>query len=80
MQVKKKQSDPDVEQQIASKLGKEYIKGVHYHSAYLTSLQSTSHEISSWMNHKLEPRLPGEISATSDMKMIPLEWQKVKRN
>ena len=80
MQVKKKQSDPDVEQQIASKLGKEYIKGVHYHSAYLTSLQSTSHEISSWMNHKLEPRLPGEISATSDTKMIPLEWQKVKRN
>ena len=67
MQVKKKQSDPDVEQQIASKLGKEYIKGVYCHPAYLTYLKSTSCETPGWMKHKQESRLPGEISIASDM-------------
>ena len=53
------------------KLGKEYIKAVFCHSAYLTSMQSTSCEILGWMKHKLELRLPGEISITSDMQMTP---------
>ena len=50
-----------MEQQIGSKLGKQYIKAVYCHPAYLTSLQSTSCEMPGWMKHKLEPRLPGEI-------------------
>ena len=57
--------------QTGSKLGKEYIKAVYGHPAYLTSMQSTSFEIPGWMSHKLESRLPGEISTTSDMQMIP---------
>ena len=55
-----------IEQQTGYKLGKEYIKAVFCHSAYLTSMQSTSCEILGWMNHKLKSRLPGEISTTSD--------------
>ena len=74
------QFEPDMEQWTGSKLGKEYIKAVYYHLAYLTSMQSTSCEMSGWMNHKLESRLPGKISITSYMQMIPLEWQEVKRN
>ena len=54
MQDKKQQLEPDVEQQTASKLGKEYIKAVYCHPAYLTSMQSTSWEMLGWMNHKLE--------------------------
>ena len=61
-------------------IGKEYIKAVYCHPAYLTSMQSTSWETLGWMKHKLEPRLPGEESITSDMQMIPPLWQKVKRN
>ena len=60
-----------MEQQTGSKLGKEYIKAVYYHPAYLTSMQSTSSETPDWMKHKLESRLPGEISITSDMQMTP---------
>ena len=71
MQVKKQQLEPDMEQQTGSKLGKEYIKAVYYHPAYLTYMQSTSYEMPSWMKHKLESRLQGEISITSDMQMIP---------
>ena len=56
----------------SSKLGKEYIKAVYCYSAYLTYLQSTSCEIPGWMNHKVESRLPGEISTTSNMQMITL--------
>ena len=67
MQVKKQKLEPDMEQQTDSKLGKEYIKDVHCHSTYLTYIQSTSCEMSGWMNHKLESRLLGEISITSDM-------------
>ena len=71
MQVKKQQLELDVEQQIASKLEKEYVKAVYYHPAYLTYMQSTSCEMLGWMNHKLESRLPREISITSDMQMTP---------
>ena len=60
--------------------GKEYVKGVYCHPAYLTSMQSTLWETLDWKKHKLESRLPGEISITSDMQMIPPLWQKVKRN
>ena len=59
---------------------KQYVKAVYCHPAYLTSMQSTSCEMLAWMKHKLESRLPGEISITSDMQMIPSLWQKVKRN
>ena len=61
-----------MEQQIASKLGKEYIKAVYCHPAHITSMQSTSCEMPGWMNHKLESKLPGEISTTSGIQMIPL--------
>ena len=61
-----------VEHRTGSKFGKEYIKAVYCHPAYLTSLQNISREIPGWMKHKLESRLPGEISITSDMQMIPL--------
>ena len=71
MLVKKQQLEPDMEQQTGSKLGKEYIKAVYYHPAYLTYMQSTSCEKLGWMNHKLESRLIGEMSITSDMQMTP---------
>ena len=71
MQVKKQQLEVDLEQQI-SKLGKEYIKAVYCHPAYLTYTLSTSCEMMGWMKHKLESRLPGEISITSDIQMTPL--------
>ena len=72
MEVKKQQLEPDMEQQTGSKLEKEYIKATYCHPAYLTSMQSTSWEMLGWMNHNLELRLLGEISATSDVQMIPL--------
>ena len=56
----------------SSKLGKEYVKAVYCHPTYLTYMQSTSCEMPGWMMHKLESRLPREISTTSDMQMIPL--------
>ena len=80
MQVKKQQLTLDMEQQTGSKSGKEYIKAVYCHPAYLTYMQSTSLEMPAWMKHKLESRLPGEISITSDMQMTPPLWQKVKTN
>ena len=80
MQVRKQQLELDMEQQTGSKLGKEYVKAVYCHPAYLTYMQSTSCEMPGGMNHKLESRLPGEISITSDMQMTPPLWQKVKRN
>ena len=79
MQVKKQQLGPDMEQWTGSKLGKEYDKDVYCHPAYLTYMQSTSCEMLSWMKHKLESRLPGEISITSDMQMILPLWQKARR-
>ena len=78
--VKKQQLELDMEQQTGSKLGNEYVKAVYCHPAYLTYMQSTSLEMVVWLKHKLESRLPGEISITSDMQMIPPLWQKVKRN
>ena len=71
MQVKKQQLELDMEQWIGSKLGKEYIKAVYCHPGYLTYMQSTSCEMLGWINHKLESRLPGEISITSDTQMTP---------
>ena len=61
----------DMGQQIGSKLGKEYVKTVHCHPAYLTYMQSPSSEMPGWMKHKLELRFLGEISITSDMQMTP---------
>ena len=80
MQVKKQQLELDMEQQTGSKLGKEYVKAVYCYAAYLIYMQSTSWEMLGWMKHKLESRLPGEISITSDMQMTPPLWQKVKKN
>ena len=71
MQVKKQQLEPDMEKQTGSKLGKEYAKAVYCHPAYLTSMQSTSCEMLSWIKNKLESRLLGEISITSDMQVTP---------
>ena len=64
--VKKQQLEMDMEQQIGFKLGKEYVKALYCHPAYLTYVQSTSCKMLDWMKHKLESRLPGEISMTSD--------------
>ena len=80
MQVKNQQLEPYMEQQIGSKLGKEYVKAVYHQPAYLTYMQSTSCEMLGWMKHKLVSRLLGEISITSYMHMTPLLWQKVKKN
>ena len=79
-QVKKQQLELDMEQQTGSKLGKEYTKAVYCHPAYLTSMQSTSWEMLGWMKHKLESRLLGEMSVTSDNQMTPPLWQNVKEN
>ena len=83
MQVEKQQLEQDMEQQTGSKSGKEYIvtmeyivKAVYCHPAYLIYMQNTSWEMLGWMKHKLESRLPGEISITSDMQMGI--WQKSK--
>ena len=67
-----------MEQQIGSKLGKEYMEAVYCHPAYLKYMQSTSFKMLGWMNHKLESRLLGGISVTSDMQMTPPSWKKVK--
>ena len=71
MQVKKQQLELDMEQQTGSKSGREYVKAVYCHPAYLTYMQNTSCEMLGWMKHKLESRLLGEISITSDKQMIP---------
>ena len=80
MQVKKQQLELDMEKQTDSELGKELIKAVYCHLANLTYRQSTSCEILGWMKHRLESRLLGEISITSDMQRIPPLWQKAKKN
>ena len=67
-----------MEQLISSKLGKDYNKAVYCYPGFLTSMKSTSWEMPSWMNHKLESRLLGEISTASDMQMIPPLWQKAR--
>ena len=74
----KQQLEPDMEQLSGCKSGKEYINAVYCHSVYLTYMQSTSCEMPGSMKHKLESRLLGEISITSDMQMTPPLWQKMK--
>ena len=81
MQVRKQQLELAMEQQTGSKLGKEYVKAVYYQPAYLTSVQSTSWEMMGWMKHKLESRLPGEISITSDIRChhpYGRKWRRTK--
>ena len=80
MKVKKQQLEPDMEQHTGSNLGKEYVKTVYCYPDYLMSMQSTSGEMPGWMNLKLESRLLGKISITSDVQMIPPLRQKMKRN
>ena len=80
MQIKKQQLELDIEQWTGSKLEKEYAKVVYCHPAYLTYMRNTSCEMPGWKKHKLELRLLGEISITSDMRMTPPLWQKAKKN
>ena len=80
MQVKKQQLELDMAQQTGSKSGKEYVKAVYCHPAYLIYIHITSCKMPGWMKHKLESRLPGEISITSDTQIIPPLWQKAKNN
>ena len=72
MQDKKQQLELDIEKWTGSKLGQEYISVVYCYPAYLNYMQSTSCEILGWMTHKLESRLPEEISKTSDVQVISL--------
>ena len=78
MQIKRQYLEPAMEQLTDSKLGKEYVKAVYCHPAYLTYMQSTSYEMLGWRKHELKSRLPEEISVTSDVQVTPLLWQKVK--
>ena len=78
MQVKKQQLELLGHGTTDSKSGKEYVKAMYCHPAYLTYMQSTSWEIPGWMKHKLESRLPGEIPILSDMQMTLPLWQKAK--
>ena len=71
MQVKKRQLELDMEHQTGSKLGKEYVKAVYCHPAYLTSMQSTSYEMQGWMKNKMQSRLLEETVIASDTQMIP---------
>ena len=80
MQVRKQQLELDLEQQTSSKSGKEYVRAIYCHPAYLTYMQSTSREMLGWKKHKLQSRLPGETSITSDVQVTPPLWQKVKEN
>ena len=80
MQVKKRLLEIDLEQWTGSKLGKEYIKAVYCHPAYLTYIHIILCEMPHWMKNKLDSRLQGKISVTSDMQMTPPLWQEVKRN
>ena len=74
MQVKKQQLELEVKQQTGFKSGKEHVKAVYCHPAYLTYMQSISWEMPGWIKHKLQSRLPGEISITSDMQMTTPLW------
>ena len=80
MQVKNQQLELDIQQWAGFKLGQEYVRAIYCHFAYLTYMQRTSCEMLGWMKPKLELRLLGEISITSDMQMTLPLWQKVKRN
>ena len=80
MHVRKQHLELDMEKQTGSKSGKECVRAVYCHSAYLTYMQSTSWEMLGWRYPKLESRLLGEISITSDMQMTSPLWQKAKKN
>ena len=80
IQIRKQQLEMDVEQQTVSKSGKDYVKAVCCDPVYLTYMHSTSCKMLGWMKHKLESRLPAEISKTSDMQVTPPLWQKAKKN
>ena len=80
MWVKKQQLEVNMEKKKRSKLRKEYKRTAYRHPAFLTYMQGTSSEMPGWMNYKLESRLSGEISTTSDMQPIPLSWHEKKRN
>ena len=71
MEDKKQQLELDMEQRTGSTLGKEYVKAVYCHPACLTYMQSTSYEMLGWITQRLESRLLGGISTTSDMQIIP---------
>ena len=77
MEVKKQQLEQDMEKQTVSTSGKEYVKAVYCHPAYLTYMQSTSWEMTGWIKHKMESRFLGE---TSDTQMTPPLWQKANKN
>ena len=79
VQVKKQELEPDMEQRTGSKMGKEYVRAVYCHLAYLTYIQSISCEMPGWMKHKLESRWLGETSITSDMQMTPPLQKKAKK-
>ena len=76
-QVKKQQLEPDVEQQTGSKLGKEYVKAVYFHPAYLTCLQSTSCKMLSWMKHKLESRNINNLRYAEDTILLAESEEKL---
>ena len=78
MQVKKQQLELDMEKQISSNLGKEYIKAVYCHPAYLTYMHSTSCKMPGWMNHKLESRLQAEKSVTYDTTLMAESEEELK--
>ena len=78
-QVKKQQLELEMKQQTGSKSGKEYVKDVYYHPAFLTYMQSTSWEMLGWMKHRLESRFPGKISINSDIQVTPPYGRKQRR-
>ena len=80
MQIKKQQLEQDMDQQTGSKLGKEYVRAIYCHFAYLTYMQRTSCEMLGWMKPKLESRLLEEMSTVLDMQMTQPLWQKLKGN
>ena len=78
MQISKQQLELDMKQQTCAKEEKEYVKAVYCHPTYLTYIQNQSSEIPGWMKHKLESKLQGEISITSDMQMTLFLWLKAQ--
>ena len=80
MQVKRQQLEPDIEQQTGFKLGKEYVKAVCCHPAYLSYMQSTLCKMPDWMKQSWNQDCLEKISITSDRQMIPPLWEKAKRN
>ena len=80
MEVKKQQLELGMEQQTGSKLGKEYVKVVYCHPAYINYMHDVTYEMPGWKKHKLDSRYLGEISIISDMQMTPPLWQKAKKN